>query len=55
MRLYQIRNAELNYIIINDNLDSSFESLTSIAQAERLKRRRQVGLMNFVKKLGEKL
>lgn len=40
--------AEYDYIIINDKLEKSVQSVRSIIEAERLKRRRQVGLAEFV-------
>jgi len=41
--------AEYDYIIINDNLEKAEQQLLSILQAERLKRRRQTGLVSFVR------
>jgi guanylate kinase len=43
--------AEYDYVIINSALEDSFYKLKSIIQAERLKRRRQIGLSDFVKTL----
>ena len=43
--------AEYDYVIINGVLEDSFHKLQSIVQAERLKRRRQIGLSDFVKSL----
>jgi guanylate kinase len=43
--------AEYDYVIINSDLEDSFHKLQSIVQAERLKRRRQIGLSDFVKSL----
>ncbi|MBP6951656.1 MAG: guanylate kinase [Alphaproteobacteria bacterium] len=43
--------AEYDYIIINQNLSESIQAVRSILQAERLKRRRQVGLAPFVNSL----
>jgi guanylate kinase len=43
--------AEYDYVIINSLLENSFHKLQSIVQAERLKRRRQIGLSDFVKSL----
>ena len=45
--------AEYDYVIINHNLDASVEAVRAILQSERLKRRRQVGLAEFVKGLQE--
>lgn len=46
---------EYDYIIINDDIDQAFIELRSILQAERLRRRRLIGLSNFVKQLRETL
>ena len=46
--------AEYDYVIVNDNLETSADRVQAILQAERLKRRRQVGLSDFVKKLQQK-
>ena len=43
--------AEYDYVIINDDLDKAFNALTTILQAERLKRDRQPGLPDFVRDL----
>jgi guanylate kinase len=43
--------AEYDYIIINDDLQKSEQELHSILAAERLKRSRQTGLVDFVKTL----
>ncbi|OJW51033.1 MAG: guanylate kinase [Alphaproteobacteria bacterium 41-28] len=43
--------AEYDYIIINHTLPESIQEVRSILQAERLKRRRQVGLAHFVNSL----
>ncbi len=43
--------AEYDYIIINNALNDCVHAVRSIIQAERLKRRRQVGLANFVNSL----
>ncbi|MGH6892542.1 MAG: guanylate kinase [Dongiaceae bacterium] len=45
--------AEYDYIIVNDDLDLSVQRVRAILAAERLKRRRQVGLTEFVKGLRE--
>ena len=42
---------EYDYIIINSDLSESVKSVRSILHAERLKRGRQIGLINFVKQL----
>ena len=45
--------AEYDYIIINNLLGESVMRVMSILTAERLKRRRAVGMSNFVKRLCE--
>ena len=45
--------AEYDYIIINSVLEESIKAVQSILQSERLKRRRQVGLSQFVQTLKE--
>ncbi len=47
--------AEYDYVIINDDLDSAARQLDSILTAERLKRRRRVGLTKFVRDLTKNL
>lgn len=47
--------AEYDYVIINNDIDSSFAQLKSILAAERLKRARQTGLSDFAKQLREGL
>ena len=42
---------EYDYVIINADLDDSSQRLGSILTAERLKRERQLGLMDFVRGL----
>jgi guanylate kinase len=43
--------AEYDYVIVNSQLEETVHSVQSILQAERLKRRRQPGLANFVNEL----
>ena len=43
--------AEYDYVIINRDLDASVAAVRAILHSERLKRRRQVGLSEFVKGL----
>ena len=43
--------AEYDYVIINDELEDSHAQVTAILLAERLKRRRRVGLTEFVRGL----
>lgn len=42
---------EYDYVIINADLDASSASLRAILTAERLKRERQLGLMDFVRSM----
>lgn len=43
--------AEYDYVIVNDNLEKSVQHVHAIITAERLKRTRQKGLLDFVNKL----
>ena len=43
--------AEYDYIIVNEDVDEAHRQLQSIVAAERLKRERQTGLVDFVKQL----
>ena len=43
--------AEYDYIIVNDDVDTAQRQLESIVAAERLKRERQTGLVDFVQRL----
>ncbi len=43
--------AEYDYIIVNDEIESSHVKVTAILMAERLKRRRRTGLTEFVRTL----
>ena len=43
--------AEYDYVIINDVLEQTLQKLIAILTAERLKRKRQTGLNNFVRKV----
>ncbi|MGQ9368516.1 guanylate kinase [Azospirillum sp. A39] len=43
--------AEYDYVIVNTDVDESVASVQAILRAERLKRRRQIGLAPFVKGL----
>lgn len=43
--------AEYDYVIVNLDLDQSVEAVRAILQSERLKRRRQIGLSEFVRGL----
>ena len=43
--------AEYDYIIVNDDFDRSVASVQAILHAERLRRERSTGLIDFVKRL----
>lgn len=45
---------EYDYIIVNDDIENAFRGLLSIIDAERLKRVRQTGLSDFVRRLMER-
>ena len=45
--------AEYDYIVINRDIEDSIAAVQAILAAERLKRDRQIGLPQFVKRLGE--
>lgn len=47
--------AEYEYVLVNENIDRSLEILRSILFAERQKRFRQTGLVDFVKQLRDSL
>ncbi|AIL65692.1 Guanylate kinase [Rickettsiales bacterium Ac37b] len=40
-----------DYVIINDNIEDSMKKIMSILEAERLKRKRQIGLDDFINEL----
>jgi len=40
-----------DYVLINDNVESCFQQVLTILNAERLRRSRQTGLIGFVRKL----
>jgi guanylate kinase len=44
---------EYDYIIVNNEIEESVAKVQAILVAERLKRERQVGLTDFVKRLRE--
>ena len=46
---------EYDYIIVNRDIDESVSRVQAILESERLKRHRQVGLPNFVKRLRDGL
>ena len=43
--------AEYDYVVINDDVDACFEKVREILHAERMKRTRQTGLIDFVRNL----
>jgi guanylate kinase len=47
--------AEYDYVVINENIDSSAAQVRAILAAERLKRERQTGLTGFVRGLQSQL
>jgi guanylate kinase len=47
--------AEYNYIVINTDIDRAFREVQTILAAERLKRERQTGLSDFVRRLQAQL
>ena len=46
---------EYDYVVINENLDDSHKQVVAILMAERLRRRRQLGLTDFVRGLTKSL
>ncbi len=46
---------EYDYVIINYDLNQSVQQVQSILHAERLRRERQIGLVEFVKQLRSQL
>jgi guanylate kinase len=46
---------EYDYVIVNHDKREAFAELRAILAAERLKRERQVGLSDFVRRLQAKL
>lgn len=47
------RWSEYDYVVVNDDLDEALDRIHSVLKAERLKRGRQTGLLDFVKRLQE--
>jgi guanylate kinase len=47
--------AEYDYVIINDDLEVADREISAILAAERLKRKRRIGLTTFVRSLSERL
>jgi guanylate kinase len=46
--------AEYEYVIVNSEIEKAFSEVCAVLQAERLKRKRQVGLAGFVRELTAK-
>ena len=44
-------SAEYDYVVINAEIEKSIEQVRTILEAERLRRSRQPGLVDFVNKL----
>jgi guanylate kinase len=47
--------AEYDYVVINTDIDCAFAEVRTILAAERLKRERQTGLSDFVRRLQAQL
>jgi guanylate kinase len=47
--------AEYDYVVINTDIDRAFKEVQTILAAERLKRERQTGLSDFVRRLQAQL
>jgi guanylate kinase len=47
--------AEYDYVVINNDIDRAFAEARAVLYAERLKRERQPGLSDFVRKLQAEL
>jgi guanylate kinase len=45
--------AEYDYIVVNDDPDRCLEDIYAVLRAERIRRQRQTGLLDFVKMLRE--
>lgn len=45
--------AEYDYIVVNDDIERCLGAVNAILNAERMRRERQTGLLNFVKQLRE--
>lgn len=43
--------AEYDYVVINDNIDDCFDRVREVLDAERMRRKRQTGLIPFVREL----
>jgi guanylate kinase len=47
--------AEYDYVIVNAEVETAFEQVIAVLKAERLRRRRQIGLTKFVREMTAKL
>jgi guanylate kinase len=47
--------AEYDYVVVNRDIDDAFGEVCAILAAERLKRERQTGLSDFVRRLQARL
>ncbi|MGC2641578.1 MAG: guanylate kinase, partial [Pseudolabrys sp.] len=47
--------SEYDYVVINDDLETAYSEVKTILTSERLKRERQPGLSDFVRRLQAKL
>ena len=47
--------AEYDYVIINDDVETASAEITAILTAERLRRKRRIGLTEFVRQLNKTL
>jgi len=45
--------AEYDYVLVNDDLDQTLETMQAIVRAERFKRERRPGMSDFVRSLME--
>ncbi|GGD68167.1 guanylate kinase [Croceicoccus mobilis] len=43
--------SDYDYVVVNDDVDRCYEQVRRILEAERLRRERQTGLVNFVRKM----
>ena len=46
---------EYDYVVVNDEIETAHRQITAILTAERLRRRRQVGLTDFVRTMTKQL
>ncbi|HEY9214103.1 MAG TPA: guanylate kinase [Ancylobacter sp.] len=46
---------EYDYVLVNEDLNTTFESLSAILAAERLRRERQLGLPSIIERLDQEL